>query len=585
MTKKRKTIFEQREENLMMWVAYWRKNPHRFVEEYLGMNLFLYQKILIFMIDKVTWFMYIAARGQGKSFLIAVYCVVRCILYPNTNIVLASGTKGQARLIISEKIMSMYNNYAPVRHEIGDVKNIKTGANDSSVAFRNGSKIVAVTSSDNARGYRGNILIVDEFRMVDKGIIDGVLKPFLNVMRQPGYLSKPEYKHLPKEENKEIYISSAWYKTNWIWGEFKRFLDGMLKDKPFFVVAIPYQLSVHHGLLDIKRVEADRSSDTFDDTKFAMEYEALFPGENDRGYFKLEAINKCRTINKAFIPPTTTEWIENRTRSKPKNLSNIPRVNKDSEIRIISLDVALMGGNKNVKNDTSAFTVMRLVQEGDTYRRDVVYLESINRSIETSDLAVRLKQLYDDFEADYVVVDTAGQGIGVFDALCKILPDEERDIEYEPWSAINDEAMNERFKTKGKPVIYSLKGTSELNNDIAVGLKGAFEKGKIKLPVNDIVKREDLVASGGFLKTSLENQQRQLYSFQQASALASELVALEYKIVSGNIKITEVGTATKDRYSSLAYANYIASEFEKTLREENEPTDFEDYIFVSSWRK
>ena len=37
--------------------------------------------------------MYIAARGQGKSFLIALYCIVRCILYPGTKIVLASGEK------------------------------------------------------------------------------------------------------------------------------------------------------------------------------------------------------------------------------------------------------------------------------------------------------------------------------------------------------------------------------------------------------------------------------------------------------------------------------------------------------------
>lgn len=585
MTKKTKNLFEQREENLMLWVAYWRKNTQRFVADYMGVKLHLYQKILIYMIDKVSWFMYIAARGQGKSFIIAVYCVARCILYPNTRIVIASGTKGQAKLIISEKIMSLYNNQVAVREEIGDIKNIKTGVNVAEVAFLNGSKISAETSSDNSRGLRGNILIVDEFRMVDKDIIDSVLKPMLNVTRQPGYLALPEYQNHPKESNKEIYLSSAWYKTHWIWGEFNRFLEGMLAAKSYFVADIPYQLSVHHGLLPIERVEEDRTSDTFDDTRFAMEYEALFPGENERGYFKLDSINKCRTINKTFTPPTTIEWIENKNRSKPKNLSNIPRVNKDSEIRIISLDVALMGGNKNVKNDTSAFTLMRLVQEGESYRRDVVYLESINRSIETSDLAVRLKQLYEDFEADYVVVDTMGQGIGVFDALCKILYDEDRDIEYEPWSAINDEAMNERFKTKGKPVIFSVKGTAEINNDIAVGLKSALEKGKIKLPVSDITKREDLVGEGGFLKLSKEEQQRQLYAYQQASALASELVALEYKVVSGNIRIVEVGTATKDRYSSLAYANHRASEFEKALREENEETDYEDFIFISGYKR
>ena len=51
----------------MNWVAYWRKNPHRFAKEYLEMSLFLYQKILIFMIERADNFMYIASRGQGKS--------------------------------------------------------------------------------------------------------------------------------------------------------------------------------------------------------------------------------------------------------------------------------------------------------------------------------------------------------------------------------------------------------------------------------------------------------------------------------------------------------------------------------------
>ena len=49
----------------MNWVAYWRKNPQRFAKEYLEMNLFLYQKILIFMIERTNTFMYITSRGQG----------------------------------------------------------------------------------------------------------------------------------------------------------------------------------------------------------------------------------------------------------------------------------------------------------------------------------------------------------------------------------------------------------------------------------------------------------------------------------------------------------------------------------------
>ena len=90
-TKTDHTYSARKDRNLRDWVAFWRQNPHLFAQEYLGLHLFLYQKILLYMMDKVSLFMYIAARGQGKSFIIAVYCVIRCILYPGTSIVIASG--------------------------------------------------------------------------------------------------------------------------------------------------------------------------------------------------------------------------------------------------------------------------------------------------------------------------------------------------------------------------------------------------------------------------------------------------------------------------------------------------------------
>lgn len=74
------------------WTAFYRVNPHAFAKDYLGMNLHLYQVILLWAMNEYNFFMYLASRGQGKSFITAVYCVIRAILYPNSNIVLASGT-------------------------------------------------------------------------------------------------------------------------------------------------------------------------------------------------------------------------------------------------------------------------------------------------------------------------------------------------------------------------------------------------------------------------------------------------------------------------------------------------------------
>ena len=552
-------------EGFKLWSAFYRALPHVFAKQYLGLNLFLYQKILLYAMNHYNFFMYIAARGQGKSYIIAIYCIIRAILYPNTNIVLASGTKGQARLIISEKILSIRNNSANLQREIAEVK---TGVNECYVLFTNGSKITAVTSGEGARGYRANILIVDEFRLLKKETVEQILRPFLNVNRTPPYLQNPKYSHL-SEENKEIYISSAWYKNHWIWESFKSYLNKMLSGKDSFVAVLPYQLSVYHRLLSKKRVEQTLTADDFDKMSFDMEYEALFVGENENAYFKLDDIQKCRTLPKAYNPPTDLEYVENRDKRKkpsmPKQLG---------ELRLVGLDIALMGSNKNIKNDTTAFTLMRLLPEGDSYRRDVVYLESI--AGQHSELqAIRLKQLFYDFEADFVAMDTNGVGLSIYDSCTKILYDKARDIEYPAWTVVEgDEMMDSRkLEENAIPVIYSIKANPEINHKVATGLRSALEKQKIKLLINDIEAREELIEEKGLLSKTEEEQVRLMKPFTQTTALMNELINLIYEVRSGFIKIKEVGTTTKDRYSSIAYCNYVANILEEELQKGKHGSD------------
>src|SRR5699024_5876157 len=67
-----------------IWVSYYRANPHRFAKEFLGLNLHLFQAILLWGMMHHNIFMFIASRGIGKSFLSAIYLVTRCILYPES---------------------------------------------------------------------------------------------------------------------------------------------------------------------------------------------------------------------------------------------------------------------------------------------------------------------------------------------------------------------------------------------------------------------------------------------------------------------------------------------------------------------
>lgn len=50
-------------DNLEDWVAYWRANPHRFITDYLGLRLYDFQKVLIYMMFKYPSFILVASRG------------------------------------------------------------------------------------------------------------------------------------------------------------------------------------------------------------------------------------------------------------------------------------------------------------------------------------------------------------------------------------------------------------------------------------------------------------------------------------------------------------------------------------------
>jgi hypothetical protein len=547
------------------WTSFYRLNIHRFIEHYFGIELFFFQKILLFFMNLNTFFMLIAARGLSKSFMIAIFACARCTLYPNTKVIIASGVKKQSKLIITEKIEKELMQNPNLAREI---KQIKSSSNDATVIFHNGSTIEAVTSSENSRGYRGNILILEEFRMIDETILNTVLKPFLNVYRQPPYLKKEKYSHLT-EENIELYISSAWYTSHWMWKSMQSARDMMLKGKESMIFSLDYLTSIHHGLLSKKRIQKEKESSDFDEISFLMEYENLMYGQNSNAIFKLEDITKNRKLKNSFTPINNLDYSSVKNKKKEKL--------RDGEIRVIGVDVALMGGNEN---DATVFTCVRLIPNGDKYLRKVSYIETMEGS-HTDNQAIRIKQLFEDFQASYVALDCHGNGMSIYDALVKVLYDEDRDVEYEAWCSFNDDEMRKRAKSPNPlPVVFSIKAGNKLNHEIASALRVNLQNSNIELLINEIEAKELLAEKKSFQNASPEDRASMVQPFVQATLLVNELVNLEHDIVGGYIKIKEKSGKRKDRYSSLAYCNYLAKILEgENLQVEDQYDEDDDLVY------
>lgn len=547
------------------WTTFYRLNVHRFVGHYFGIELFFFQKILLFFMNLNTFVMIIAARGLSKSFMIAIFACARCVLYPNTKVIIASGVKKQAKLIITEKIEKELMQYPNLAREI---KQVKSSSNDATVIFHNGSTIEAVTSSENSRGYRGNILILEEFRMIDEGILNTVLKPFLNVYRQPPYLKNEKYSHL-KEENIELYISSAWYTSHWMWKSMQNARDMMLKGKDVAIFSLDYLTSIHHGLLSKKRMQKERESSDFDEVGFMMEYENLMYGQNSNAIFKLEDLTKNRKLKNPFYPISNLDYSNKKNKRKEKL--------KDGEVRVIGVDIALMGGNAN---DATVLTCLRLIPNGDKYIRKVAYIETIEGK-HTDDQAIRIKQIFEDFQASYIALDCHGNGMSIYDALVKINYDEQRDVEYDAWCSFNDDEMRNRAKSPNPlPVVFSIKAGSRLNHEIATSLRVNLQSSNIELMVSEIEARDFLSDKKNYQDAAVEDRVQMELPFLQTTLLVNELVNLEHEIVGGYVKIKEKSGKRKDRYSSLSFANYLAKilEGENLQKEDNYDID-DDLVY------
>jgi len=539
------------EEGIIAWTQFYRANPHRFIVEYLGLPLHLFQMFIIYMFDIFNHNMLCCARGTGKSYVTAVYSCCRCILYPGTAVLIGASTKGQAKLLISQKIeKDIYLKSPNLRREI---KEIKCNGNEAKVIFHNGSSIEAVVSGEQSRGFRCNILIIDEFRLVSKEIIDRIMTPFLNVNRRPPFMNKNEYSDYPVEENKQVFLSSCYFKSSEAYVKFKGYVDEMLKGNDYFVLNTNYELLLYHRMTTEAFIEAQRKE--MDSVSWAMEMDSLWWGESESAFFKSEIVNPRRTIAKPFYPPTNIDYLMAKRKGKTIKC-NINRLK--GEKRVLSADIAL---SKHKSADNSVYTLMRILPDRDSFKKEVVYLES-HQGMKPELQAIRIKQLFYDFDVDCMIIDTNGVGNTVWNELQKIQYDSERDEEYSAFTCFNEDNKVDKMMSRNSlPVVYSLTPNPKFNSEMALDVRGEFDSGKLSLLLDDIKAKEIVLEKEkDFMLKPSEEQARLLAPFVQTSALINELINLEYKIGDQTklITVTEVGTARKDRYSSLGYANFLA---------------------------
>lgn len=314
------------------------RNPEYFpftCKQLLNITILPFQHVIL----KELWYkpfpMLIGSRGMGKSFILALYMVLRALINQGIKIIIVGSAFRQAKVVF-EYVEQIWANAPVLRDVCGNSKgrsNRDQGPRrdiDRCECIIGDSVIIALPLGDGKkiRGQRANIVIADEFASIPPDIYEVVVKGFGAVSQDPiGGVKDEAWKQVLRklgrwdsvmdeatrvqgEGNQAILSGTASYSFNWFakyWNYYKsviysrgnreklqqmnpdREIDPSLDYRDYIIIRMSVDM-LPKGFMDIKTIASSRSMSN--KSIAMMEYGAVFVTDSD-GYFKRSLIEAC----------------------------------------------------------------------------------------------------------------------------------------------------------------------------------------------------------------------------------------------------------------------------------------------------
>lgn len=549
--------------------------------------------------------MYIASRGWGKSFLLALYCILRCAFFPGTKIVVVGAAFRQSKIIF-EYMETIWRNSAILR-------SIFTGNDDGPrrdvdrCTMRLGdSWTIAIPMGDGSkiRGLRAHIIIADEFASISPDIYETVVSGFAAVSATPIQNVKEQAKRAAMTEaglwNEELetlntkmgnqaiisgtadyafkHFASYWRRYKGIiesQGDkrkleelFKGDVPGNFNWKDYSIIRIPYEL-IPKGFMDDKQVS--RAKATIHTGIYNMEYAACFVSDSE-GFFKRSLIEGCVTSSsKQIIVNNKPVLFQATTKGNP-NLRYVYGIDPASE--------------------QDNFSIIILEIHPDHSR--IVYCWTTNRSnfkdrqktglVTEHDFygfcCRKIRNLMKIFPCERIALDAQGGGVSIEEALHD--PSKLEEGEHLIWPVINPEKSKDTDDQAGLHLIELIQfaradWTAQANH----GLRKDLEDKVLLFPEFDNLTLGLALDAEG--KDIIDSELNPIYDslsecILEIEELKNELTTIvmtqtstgpnardrwdtpEVKLPNG-----KKGRLRKDRYSSLLMANMAARQQQRAL--------------------
>ncbi len=438
------------QDNLHLHILKIFRNPkymHWTVKKLLNIELLPEQVVILQELWDKSFPMYIASRGFGKSFLLAVYSTLRCLIIPESKIVVVGAAFRQSKVIF--EYMDVIWRNAPILRSLCSDSSGPSRDVDRCTMKINDSWTIAVPLGDGnkIRGLRAHTIIADEFNSIPVEIYETVVAGFASVSKDPVNNAKQaatrrrmkesgEWTEIKEEvyqrrhKNQSIICGTAGYdfepyadywkkykSTIMSGGDLSKLIDETsdlpdymkkLNWKEFSIIRMPYEL-IPEGFMDDQQVSRSRA--TMHSGTYMMEYGACF-AKDSQGFFKRTLIESCTAHDKNVFkdnwPKYCSQPFDPTTRGNP-NLKYVFGIDPASEVDNFAIVVI------EIHNDHQ-----RLVYSWATNKKDF----QVRKSLGLTDVddyysfcVRKIRDLMQSFPCLKIGIDSQGGGYQIAEGL------------------------------------------------------------------------------------------------------------------------------------------------------------------------
>lgn len=544
------------------------------------------QVIILQQLWKYPFPLFLASRGYGKTFLLALYAMLRALFTQGSKIVIVSAGFRQAKMLFDYCETIWWG--APILRNLVGSQGINSKTNgphklvDRCEMVVGSSTIIACPIGDGQkiRGLRANYIISDEFQSMNEEIYENVVQGFANVSASPVSKVKERARRnlmislgLPLENisgengftgNQSIVSGTAYYSFNHFFkyfnnykkiietrGNRKKLLELFNGEVPpnfdwknYCIIRIPIEL-LQEGYMDEAIVA--RAKATVHSTIYGMEYGCVFSSDSN-GFFKRTLVESCVAKGDETFHPVL------RGDKDKRYVFGIDPASEKDNLSIVILEL-----HENHRRIVYCWTTTRKTHQ------DKIKANVIKEYDFYSYCARKIRELMEVFPCEAIGIDAQGGGVAIEESLHDM--DKIASYEQPIWRAIDPEKEQDSDNYRGLHLLHMIQfAKSEWTSSANHGMKKDFEDKMLLFPHADAVGLE--IAS----RDDLEN--KRIYDTLEDCVFEIEELKDELAtIVHTQTGVTgrdrwdtpeikepggKKGRLRKDRYSALLIANAIA---------------------------